>query len=50
MVDLLHSDTVYPAGSQVLEAGCGVGAQKESGLSTEPPSGMAHFATHSLKL
>jgi SAM-dependent methyltransferase len=27
MVDLLHSDTVYPAGSQVLEAGCGVGAQ-----------------------
>lgn len=27
MVDLLHSDTVYPAGCQVLEAGCGVGAQ-----------------------
>lgn len=24
---LLHYDTVYPAGSQVLEAGCGVGAQ-----------------------
>lgn len=25
--DLLHSDTTYPAGSSVLEAGCGVGAQ-----------------------
>ncbi|MDD4019161.1 MAG: class I SAM-dependent methyltransferase, partial [Kiritimatiellae bacterium] len=27
LADLLHSDTVYPAGSRVLEAGCGVGAQ-----------------------
>lgn len=27
LVDLLHRDTVYPAGSRVLEAGCGVGAQ-----------------------
>jgi ubiquinone/menaquinone biosynthesis C-methylase UbiE len=27
LVDLLHSDTFYPDGSQVLEAGCGVGAQ-----------------------
>jgi ubiquinone/menaquinone biosynthesis C-methylase UbiE len=26
-VELLHSDTVYDAGSTVLEAGCGVGAQ-----------------------
>jgi SAM-dependent methyltransferase len=25
--DLLHGDTAYPPGSQVLEAGCGVGAQ-----------------------
>jgi len=25
--DLLHSDTSYPPGSNVLEAGCGVGAQ-----------------------
>ncbi len=25
--DLLHADTSYPAGSRVLEAGCGVGAQ-----------------------
>jgi ubiquinone/menaquinone biosynthesis C-methylase UbiE len=27
LVDLLHSDTIYPAGSRILEAGCGVGAQ-----------------------
>ena len=27
LVGLLHSDTSFPAGSQVLEAGCGVGAQ-----------------------
>jgi SAM-dependent methyltransferase len=27
LLDLLHSDTAYPAGSRVLEAGCGVGAQ-----------------------
>ncbi|MBT3380910.1 MAG: methyltransferase domain-containing protein [Lentisphaerae bacterium] len=27
LVDLLHYDTSYPAGSKVLEAGCGVGAQ-----------------------
>jgi ubiquinone/menaquinone biosynthesis C-methylase UbiE len=25
--ELLHRDTVYPSGSRVLEAGCGVGAQ-----------------------
>src|SRR6267154_4905234 len=27
LADLLHADTAYPAGSTVLEAGCGVGAQ-----------------------
>ncbi|MEM6528157.1 MAG: methyltransferase domain-containing protein [Chloroflexota bacterium] len=27
LVELLHGDTIYPAGSTVLEAGCGVGAQ-----------------------
>lgn len=27
LVDLLHSDTSYPAGSTVLEAGCGTGTQ-----------------------
>lgn len=27
LAELLHSDTIYPEGSSVLEAGCGVGAQ-----------------------
>jgi ubiquinone/menaquinone biosynthesis C-methylase UbiE len=27
LAQLLHHDTVYPAGARVLEAGCGVGAQ-----------------------
>jgi SAM-dependent methyltransferase len=27
LTELLHGDTVYPAGSAVLEVGCGVGAQ-----------------------
>lgn len=27
LLDLLHVDTFYPAGSKVLEAGCGVGSQ-----------------------
>ena len=27
LADVLHSDTIYPAGSNVLEVGCGVGAQ-----------------------
>jgi protein-L-isoaspartate O-methyltransferase len=27
LVEILHSDTFYPAGSSVLEAGCGIGAQ-----------------------
>jgi ubiquinone/menaquinone biosynthesis C-methylase UbiE len=27
LAELLHHDTSYPAGSRVLEAGCGVGAQ-----------------------
>lgn len=27
LTELLHNDTFYPAGSAVLEAGCGVGAQ-----------------------
>lgn len=27
LAELLHSDSFYPAGSRVLEAGCGVGAQ-----------------------
>ena len=27
LIDLLHCDTLFPGGSKVLEAGCGVGAQ-----------------------
>jgi cyclopropane fatty-acyl-phospholipid synthase-like methyltransferase len=27
LTELLHQDTLYPPGSKVLEAGCGVGAQ-----------------------
>jgi ubiquinone/menaquinone biosynthesis C-methylase UbiE len=27
LVELLHSHTVFPGGSRVLEAGCGVGSQ-----------------------
>lgn len=27
LAEILHYDSVYPAGSHVLEAGCGVGAQ-----------------------
>lgn len=40
LVDLLHSDTAYPAGSVVLEAGCGVGAQTVTLAQRSP---RAHF-------
>lgn len=36
LVDLLHADTSYPAGSRVLEAGCGVGAQTLTLARTSP--------------
>jgi SAM-dependent methyltransferase len=36
LVELLHSDTAYPGGSTVLEAGCGVGAQTIT-LATRSP-------------
>ncbi len=36
LVDLLHHDTVYPAGSRVLEAGCGVGAQTVTLVANSP--------------
>ena len=32
LVELLHHDTAFPAGSEVLEAGCGVGAVAAPGL------------------
>jgi hypothetical protein len=37
LVQLLHSDTAYPAGSSVLEAGCGVGAQTITLAANSPP-------------
>lgn len=39
LVELLHSDTSYPSGSRVLEAGCGVGAQTIT-LSRNSPEAM----------
>lgn len=42
LVDLLHSDTTYPPGSTVLEAGCGVGAQTVT-LARRSPG--AHFTS-----
>jgi len=42
LVDLLHADTGYPAGAQVLEAGCGVGAQTVTLASRSPH---AHFTS-----
>jgi ubiquinone/menaquinone biosynthesis C-methylase UbiE len=36
LVELLHGDTSYPAGSRVLEAGCGVGAQTLTLARTSP--------------
>ncbi len=38
LVELLHSDTIYPEGSSVLEAGCGVGAQTVTLASNSPKS------------
>ena len=39
LVELLHSDTSYPAGSRVLEAGCGIGAQTYT-LATNSPNAL----------
>ncbi len=36
LVQLLHHDTIYPPGSKVLEAGCGVGAQTVTLASNSP--------------
>lgn len=40
LVDLLHSDITYPANSQVLEAGCGVGAQTVTLAENSPEAHM----------
>ena len=42
LIELLHHDTAYPAGSRVLEAGCGVGAQTQA-LAARSPD--AHFTS-----
>jgi SAM-dependent methyltransferase len=42
LAELLHHDTQYPAGSRVLEAGCGVGAQTRI-LARRSPA--AHFVS-----
>ncbi|MEM6353735.1 MAG: methyltransferase domain-containing protein [Cyanobacteria bacterium P01_D01_bin.14] len=36
LAELLHNDTLYPAGSKVLEAGCGVGSQTISLVQNSP--------------
>lgn len=36
LAELLHSDTAYPEGSSVLEAGCGVGAQTTTLAANSP--------------
>jgi SAM-dependent methyltransferase len=42
LAGLLHNDTIYPAGSHVLEAGCGVGAQTVILAKNNPQS---HFTS-----
>src|SRR5260221_12925381 len=43
LVDLLHSDTSYPPGSVVLEAGCGVGAQTVTLAQRSPDAQFTSF-------
>lgn len=40
LVEWLHSDTAYAAGSRVLEAGCGVGAQTAPLANNSPGAGI----------
>ncbi len=40
LTGLLHGDTLYPAGSQVLEAGCGIGAQTVILAKNSPHAGI----------
>ena len=43
LVELLHSDTLYPPGSRVLEAGCGVGAQTVTLAKNSPDASIISF-------
>jgi ubiquinone/menaquinone biosynthesis C-methylase UbiE len=43
LVELLHADTVYPAGSRVLEAGCGVAAQTVTLAENSPDARIVSF-------
>jgi ubiquinone/menaquinone biosynthesis C-methylase UbiE len=43
LADLLHSDTPYPPGSRVLEAGCGVGAQTVTLAANSPGARIVSF-------
>jgi SAM-dependent methyltransferase len=45
LVDLLHHDTAYPAGSSVLEAGCGVGAQTVTLAQSSPEARITSIDT-----
>lgn len=47
LTELLHNDTVYPAGSSILEAGCGVGAQTVILAKNSP---QAHFTSIDISL
>ena len=43
VLDLLHGDTAYPAGSVVLEVGCGTGAQTITLARTSPGARIVSF-------
>ena len=45
LVELLHGDTSYPAGSRVLEAGCGVGAQTVTLAANSPDARFTSAST-----